>query len=154
MNRNIDNTHAASDQKLSQQSLQDADRRKDEFLAMLAHELRNPLAPIRNALEVIRLRKVTDPVIAQARDMIDRQMFIRCNTETPGADVEIEVDETYTETAMVPTIGEVETTAVTYTISVNDNAAANTSHGVEVDGEWYVFYAQDRLDAYVAGECP
>src|SRR3984957_15418883 len=35
--------------------LRDADRRKDEFLAVLAHELRNPLAPIRNALEIIRL---------------------------------------------------------------------------------------------------
>ena len=37
------------------QQLRDTDRRKDEFLATLAHELRNPLAPIRNALQVIRL---------------------------------------------------------------------------------------------------
>ena len=44
--------------------LAEADRRKDEFLAMLAHELRNPLAPIRNALQLMRLagrRRRTDP---------------------------------------------------------------------------------------------
>jgi signal transduction histidine kinase/CheY-like chemotaxis protein len=39
----------------SQEELQDAARRKDEFLAVLAHELRNPLAPLRNALEILRL---------------------------------------------------------------------------------------------------
>ena len=38
------------ERRLAEEALRDADRRKDEFLAMLAHELRNPLAPIRNAL--------------------------------------------------------------------------------------------------------
>src|SRR4029077_843158 len=38
-----------------EQELKDADRRKDEFLAILAHELRNPLAPIRNALHILRM---------------------------------------------------------------------------------------------------
>lgn len=51
----------------------EADRRKDEFLATLAHELRNPLAPIRNGLEVIRLAGVTG-VVEQARIMMDRQL--------------------------------------------------------------------------------
>src|SRR5262249_45308841 len=51
----------------------EADRRKDEFLAMLAHELRNPLAPIRNAVEVLKLVGPADAPLAQARDMIDRQ---------------------------------------------------------------------------------
>ena len=37
-----------------EEALQEADRRKDEFLAMLAHELRNPLAPIRNALHILK----------------------------------------------------------------------------------------------------
>ena len=41
--------------------LREADRRKDEFLAMLAHELRNPLAPIRNALQILRLAGNADP---------------------------------------------------------------------------------------------
>ena len=40
--------------KRAEEALREADRRKDEFLAMLAHELRNPLAPIRNALEVLK----------------------------------------------------------------------------------------------------
>jgi PAS domain S-box-containing protein len=53
--------------------LAEADRRKDEFLAMLAHELRNPLGPIRNAVQILRLRGPADPVLQQSRDMIDRQ---------------------------------------------------------------------------------
>jgi signal transduction histidine kinase/CheY-like chemotaxis protein len=50
-----------------------ADRRKDEFLAMLAHELRNPLAPIRNAAETIRLHQHTDSKLRWAGDLIERQ---------------------------------------------------------------------------------
>ena len=45
----------------AEESLQDANRRKDEFLAMLSHELRNPLAPIRNAVEVIRRARAARP---------------------------------------------------------------------------------------------
>jgi PAS domain S-box-containing protein len=56
------------------EALQDADRRKDEFLALLAHELRNPLAPLRNGLQVIRMA-VDDPdIVAKTRDMMDRQL--------------------------------------------------------------------------------
>jgi signal transduction histidine kinase len=51
-----------------------ADRRKDQFLAMLAHELRNPLAPIRNALQVARLSGSEDPKLAWAGDVIERQV--------------------------------------------------------------------------------
>ncbi len=53
--------------------LRDQDRRKDEFLATLAHELRNPLAPIKYALEM--MRRARDPsVVAQAQAVIDRQV--------------------------------------------------------------------------------
>jgi PAS domain S-box-containing protein len=55
------------------EALQEADRRKDDFLAMLAHELRNPLAPIRAALDVMRLQGVEDPHLRQGRDVIERQ---------------------------------------------------------------------------------
>jgi CheY-like chemotaxis protein len=51
-----------------------ADRRKDEFLATLAHELRNPLAPIRNAVQLLRLRGPPLPELQNARDIIDRQV--------------------------------------------------------------------------------
>jgi PAS domain S-box-containing protein len=55
-------------------ALREADRRKDEFLATLAHELRNPLAPIRNAVELLRRIGPAEPRIQQVRDMIERQV--------------------------------------------------------------------------------
>lgn len=54
--------------------LREADRRKDEFLATLAHELRNPLAPVRNAVHLLRLKSPDDPQILWARDVIERQV--------------------------------------------------------------------------------
>ena len=53
--------------------LSDADRKKDDFIALLAHELRNPLAPIRNGLQVLRLGGGADKV-ARARSIMDRQL--------------------------------------------------------------------------------
>ena len=58
----------------SEVQLREADRRKDEFLAMLAHELRNPLAPIRTGLEVVRLSGDTPAAVAQVRPMLERQV--------------------------------------------------------------------------------
>jgi signal transduction histidine kinase/DNA-binding response OmpR family regulator len=55
-------------------AIQESDRRKNEFLAMLAHELRNPLAPIRNACQILRLNAPDRPELSQATDMIDRQV--------------------------------------------------------------------------------
>jgi CheY-like chemotaxis protein len=54
--------------------LRTADRRKDEFLATLAHELRNPLAPIRSVASVIKLKELQDPQLRTARDILDRQV--------------------------------------------------------------------------------
>jgi signal transduction histidine kinase/DNA-binding response OmpR family regulator len=58
----------------AEEKLLEASRRKDEFLAMLSHELRNPLAPIRNAVELVRRIAPSDPRIAWARDVVDRQV--------------------------------------------------------------------------------
>ncbi len=55
-------------------ALEEADRRKDEFLATLSHELRNPLGPIVNALQLLEDRKLPAPERDAARDMIDRQV--------------------------------------------------------------------------------
>jgi two-component system, sensor histidine kinase len=63
----------ATELGLSDQQLREAHARKDEFLATLAHELRNPLAPIRNALHVMR-RMSTDEVMAPVLDIVDRQV--------------------------------------------------------------------------------
>ena len=57
-----------------EEELRDADRKKDDFLALLAHELRNPLAPIRNGLQVMRLAAGNADAAAQAREMMDRQL--------------------------------------------------------------------------------
>ena len=54
-------------------AVQDADRRKNEFLAMLAHELRNPLAPIRNAVHIMQGEDVPPARLNWARDVIGRQ---------------------------------------------------------------------------------
>lgn len=54
--------------------IQEADQRKDEFLGMLAHELRNPLAPLRTAVHLLDLQEPRDELVAQARDVIDRQV--------------------------------------------------------------------------------
>lgn len=54
--------------------LSEGDRRKNEFLATLAHELRNPLAPIRNGLQLMRLAAEDREIVDQARQMMDRQL--------------------------------------------------------------------------------
>jgi PAS domain S-box-containing protein len=56
------------------QDLRHADQRKDEFLATLAHELRNPLAPIRNGLQIMQLAKDDPEATEQARSMMERQL--------------------------------------------------------------------------------
>jgi len=55
-------------------SLKEADRRKSEFLAVLAHELRNPLAPIRNGLQILRLRASADEMLQRTMNIMDRQI--------------------------------------------------------------------------------
>jgi PAS domain S-box-containing protein len=62
------------DQKLAAEELRDANARKDEFLAMLAHELRNPLAPISTAAQILKLPGGDAKRIAQASDVIARQV--------------------------------------------------------------------------------
>ncbi len=67
-------TAIALDNALLYTRIQEADQRKDEFLAMLAHELRNPLAPIRNALNVLRLSMPQDGIVGRSQSIIDRQV--------------------------------------------------------------------------------
>ena len=72
--RLVDLTHAETTLRAQSERLRDSDRRKDEFLATLAHELRNPLAPIRNALQIIHLSGNNGPAVDQARRMMERQL--------------------------------------------------------------------------------
>jgi PAS domain S-box-containing protein len=60
--------------RLSQEALQVADRRKDEFLATLSHELRNPLAPIRTAAQILAAREITPQQMQWAQSVIQRQV--------------------------------------------------------------------------------
>ncbi|UOD29525.1 PAS domain-containing protein [Massilia violaceinigra] len=60
--------------KLAEDKLRDADRRKDEFLAMLAHELRNPLAPIGAAAELLKLGKFDEARVRKTSEIISRQV--------------------------------------------------------------------------------
>ncbi len=70
-NRNLQ--HEMAERSAAEAALRVADRRKDEFLATLAHELRNPLAPIANALAILRTPNIPQSVAEQARAMMERQ---------------------------------------------------------------------------------
>jgi signal transduction histidine kinase len=81
-NRRLSELNASLDQRVrdrtrklqeSEARLLEASRRKDEFLATLAHELRNPLAPVRNAIHYLKLRGPDTPDVHWASDVIDRQ---------------------------------------------------------------------------------
>jgi PAS domain S-box-containing protein len=63
-----------TERKAAEVALRDADRQKDEFLALLAHELRNPLAPLRNALQIMHLAPGDTDAGAKAREIMDRQL--------------------------------------------------------------------------------
>lgn len=67
-------TRDVTGRKDMEDELREADRKKDEFIALLAHELRNPLAPIRNGLHIMRLAEDDPAAIASARNMMDRQL--------------------------------------------------------------------------------
>ena len=65
-----------TEQRRAEESLRDAVRRRDEFLAMLAHELRNPLAAVRHGLELVKLAGEDRELIEQARTVMDRQLAL------------------------------------------------------------------------------
>ncbi|HEX3870501.1 MAG TPA: PAS domain S-box protein, partial [Pirellulales bacterium] len=66
--------HDITQRKQVEETLREADRRKDEFLAILAHELRNPLAPIRNSLHILRLTSQNNPGAQRVSEMMERQV--------------------------------------------------------------------------------
>lgn len=66
--------HDITERKRTETALQQADHRKNEFLAMLGHELRNPLAPIRNAVQVLKTQSTENPTLEWCRKIIDRQV--------------------------------------------------------------------------------
>jgi signal transduction histidine kinase/CheY-like chemotaxis protein len=63
-----------TDRKRAEDALRESDRKKSEFLAMLAHELRNPLAPLRNGLQILRLGSHNGAAVEQAQGMMERQL--------------------------------------------------------------------------------
>ncbi len=63
-----------TERKRAEEALQEADRHKDEFLALLGHELRNPLAPLRNAVSVLRVESAGEPTVARMLPLMERQL--------------------------------------------------------------------------------
>jgi signal transduction histidine kinase len=78
LNQNLDRLVAERTQALRQleAELREADRRKDEFIATLAHELRNPLAPVRNAVQILQLPATAESDAQRARAIIARQIGV------------------------------------------------------------------------------
>jgi len=86
LNRNLESANAGleaanaaltaevEERRRAEEALIGADRRKDDFLAILGHELRNPLAPIRNAIELLQRCGTDDPTVARMRELMDRQV--------------------------------------------------------------------------------
>jgi PAS domain S-box-containing protein len=70
----LTNSQAQEAQKKRGDDLADVNRHQEEFMALLSHELRNPLAPILNALSILRQMKTNDPIIEQAGHIINRQV--------------------------------------------------------------------------------
>ena len=70
----MERTHSEEALRRSERELKEADRRKDEFLATLAHELRNPLAPLRTSLELIRLAGDRPGAVEDVRSMMEEQL--------------------------------------------------------------------------------
>ena len=63
-----------TERRLAEDGLKQADREKDDFLALLAHELRNPLAPIRTAVQLLKMRRQPDAEGQRLHAVIDRQV--------------------------------------------------------------------------------
>jgi signal transduction histidine kinase len=72
----IERSQAGEALRDSERQLKEADRRKDEFLATLAHELRNPLAPLRTSLELIRIAGNTPAVVEEVREEMEEQLML------------------------------------------------------------------------------
>ncbi len=70
----VSSTRDITERKRIEESLRQADQQKNAFLAQLAHELRNPLAPIRNAARIFRMKHSSEPEVLWASDVIDRQI--------------------------------------------------------------------------------
>jgi signal transduction histidine kinase/ActR/RegA family two-component response regulator len=66
--------HETAERRSAEQALRVADRRKDEFLATLAHELRNPLAPLMNGLEILRMAGSNPSIADRSREVMERQL--------------------------------------------------------------------------------
>ncbi|MET0963516.1 MAG: ATP-binding protein [Noviherbaspirillum sp.] len=66
--------HETAERRSAEQALRVADRRKDEFLATLAHELRNPLAPLMNGLEILRMAGANPALADRSREVMERQL--------------------------------------------------------------------------------
>lgn len=78
LNENLDRLVTEGTEALQQleAELREADRRKDDFIATLAHELRNPLAPVRNAAHILQRQDAATAVSQRARDIIARQVTV------------------------------------------------------------------------------
>jgi signal transduction histidine kinase len=81
------NEQAFSERRVAEEKLKELDRKKDELLAILGHGLRNPLAPMRTAAAVLRMRAVDDPVTVRCSSIIESQLSVMAKLLTDILDL-------------------------------------------------------------------
>ncbi|HEU4622384.1 MAG TPA: PAS domain S-box protein [Burkholderiaceae bacterium] len=122
----------------------EAARRKDEFIATLAHELRNPLAPVRNALELIRRKPEDVEVVEQARSMMERQMETMVRLIDDLLDVSRITRGVLELKRRIVRLTDVVASAVETSTPVVEQLGHRVSTGL-VDESWYVDADPTRL---------
>ncbi len=126
------------------EALREADRRKNEFLATLAHELRNHLAPLRNGVSLLQLRPITDPAVLQIRDISGRQVQQLCRLVDDLLDVaRIAQDKIELRTERINLA-----TVVGQAVQISDPALKSRRHRLDVklpDEHLWVQADQTRL---------
>lgn len=98
--------------------------------------------------------KMYDGLHPEYQEIVSRERFMECNSDSAIPAFDVAVDETYPETLTLPRVGEVATEAVTLALTLGENTQYLTLNLVDVDGAWKWLLTEEHTAAYEQGECP